>query len=108
MLDGATALALRGRARAVRIEATVRAYLLSVVHATRGHKAVQVGASPRAALGLQRACQARALLMGREFVIPDDVQALAAVALAHRITPRMGQPAHAIVAGLVESLAVPR
>jgi len=108
VIDGAGALALRARARTVRVEESVRRYLLAVVHATRGHKSVQVGASPRAALGLQRACQARALVHGRAFVIPDDVQALAAVTLAHRISARMGQAAHGVIQTLVESLPVPR
>lgn len=107
-MDLATARRLREQARTIRVEESVRRYLLAIVQATRGHKAVQVGASPRAALGLQRACQARALIQNRAFVIPDDVQALAAVTLAHRISARMGQSAHGIIQGLVESLPVPR
>ena len=66
------------------------------------------GASPRAAIGLQRAAQARALLQGRDFVIPDDIQALAGVCLAHRLSVRLGQPPGAVIQHLLESLPVPR
>ena len=65
-------------------------------------------ASPRAGLGLQRACQARAMLEGRDYVIPDDVQALAGPCLAHRVAGRAGSPTEPIIAQLVESVAVPR
>jgi len=108
VLDLATAASLRAQARAVRVDDSVRAYLLALVQATRSAKAVSTGASPRAALGLQRACQARALVHGRAFVIPEDVQSLAAAALGHRIAVRMGQHPQGVINGLVESLAVPR
>jgi MoxR-like ATPase len=58
---------------------------LSVVAATREHPAVRVGASSRAALSLLRCAQARALLMGRNYVVPDDIKLLAPCALGHRI-----------------------
>jgi MoxR-like ATPase len=62
-------------------------YLVGVLAATRAHPLVEVGASPRAGLGLLAAARARAALQGREFVIPDDVKALAQPVLAHRIQP---------------------
>ena len=108
VLDNAAALRLRCAARAVVVSDSVRRYLLDLVSATRTHKAVHVGASPRAAIGLQRAAQARALLNGRDFIIPDDVQALAGVCLAHRLSVRLGQPPGAVVQSILESLPVPR
>jgi MoxR-like ATPase len=62
-------------------------YLVGVLAATRAHPLAEVGASPRAGLGLLAAARARAALQGREFVVPDDVKALAQPVLAHRIQP---------------------
>jgi MoxR-like ATPase len=86
----------------------VRAYLLDLVRATRSARALVQGASPRAGLGLQRAAQARALIKGRSFVIPDDIQALAVPALSHRVAARAGQQAETVIAGLLETVPVPR
>jgi len=65
-------------------------YVVDVADATRRHPAVALGASPRAALHLLRAARARALLAGRDHVLPDDVQELAATVLAHRLVPHDG------------------
>jgi len=62
-------------------------YLVAVLAATRAHPLAEVGASPRAGLGLLAAARAHAALAGRGFVVPDDVQALAQPVLAHRIQP---------------------
>jgi MoxR-like ATPase len=62
-------------------------YLVAVVGATRTHPLAEVGASPRAGLGLLAAARARAALAGRGFVVPDDVKALAQAVLAHRLQP---------------------
>ncbi len=78
-------LGLVGRARAVHVEPRVARYLRRVVQATREHDDLAVGVSPRGSLTLLRACQARALLAARDFVSPDDVQALAEPVLAHRV-----------------------
>ncbi|MCK6488057.1 MAG: AAA family ATPase [Planctomycetes bacterium] len=107
-LDAAAAGRLRALARRVRVDPEVQRYLLAVVRATRGAKGVVQGASPRAALGLQRACQARAVLNGRDFAIPDDVQALAAPCLAHRVAVRAGSHAEAAIQAVVEATPVPR
>jgi MoxR-like ATPase len=72
--------------RNVEVKPAVGRYLLGVVSATRAHKDVVLGASPRGTLSLFRATQARAYLSGRAYVSPDDIQALAAPVLAHRIT----------------------
>lgn len=99
---------LRAAVRRVRVADPVRHYVLDLLAATRQSKALMMGASPRAGLGLQRACQARALLAGRDFAIPEDVQDLAGPALGHRVVARVGQDPRQVVQGLVEALAVPR
>jgi MoxR-like ATPase len=63
----------------------VLAYIVELVRFTRAHARVEVGASPRAAVWLLRAARARAALDGRDFVVPDDVRALAAPVLVHRL-----------------------
>jgi len=78
----------RARALAVRVDDALVDYILAVTRHTREHPELQVGVSPRGALGWQRACQARAHLKGRAFVTPDDAKTLAVPALAHRVWPR--------------------
>ena len=65
----------------------IRQYIIDLVTATRTSPELRLGASPRAALHLLRACRAHAALDERDFVIPDDVQALAVPVLAHRLLP---------------------
>ena len=69
----------------VNVETAVRNYIVQVVQATRRHDDVELGASPRASLGLFRCCQALAAIQGRGFITPDDVKSLANYALAHRM-----------------------
>ena len=108
VFDAPTVARLRTLVRQVKIEDSVRRYLLDLVRATRQAKGLVQGASPRAGLGLQRAAQARALMKGRDFVIPEDVQALGVAALSHRVSARAGQQTDAIIHGLLESVPVPR
>ena len=63
----------------------VKEYIIRLVKATRKHPDVYLGASPRGSIALYRTGQARAAMMGRDFVTPDDVKALAMVTLAHRL-----------------------
>ncbi|MDO8563186.1 MAG: MoxR family ATPase [Candidatus Limnocylindria bacterium] len=72
-------------ARDVHLAEGVKTYVVSVVSATRSHPDVYLGASPRGSLALARAAQAYAAIQGRDYVIPDDVKALAVPALAHRL-----------------------
>lgn len=72
-------------ARLVHAERAVAEYVVRLTGYTRGHGQVYLGASPRASLSLLQASKARALLHGRPFVLPDDIKALAAPVLAHRI-----------------------
>ncbi len=96
----------------VTVDGAVRDYLLAIVAATRDDDRLRLGASPRAALALQRACQAHAAIDGRGYVIPDDIKALAVPALAHRLSLDTGArlrgvTAAAIVEEILDRIAVP-
>lgn len=73
--------------RGVHVSDAVRRYAVELVAATRSHPDLRLGASPRATLHLLRAAKASAALSGREYVLPDDLQALATPVLAHRLLP---------------------
>ena len=72
-------------ARNVHVADALKGFVLDLVESTREHASVRLGASPRGALSLMRAARARALLAGRSFVTPDDIQALAPSVLGHRL-----------------------
>jgi MoxR-like ATPase len=87
-------------------------YALKIVESTRSHEELSLGASPRASIILVRCAQARAVLDGRDFVVPDDVKALAVASLAHRVVPAAGarlDPGRTtqIVKDIVEGTPVP-
>ena len=77
--------AMQGAARNIYVDHTVRQYIVQLVEATRAHRDVSLGASPRASLGLFRASRALALVQDRDYVIPDDIKALAPSVVAHRL-----------------------
>ncbi len=76
---------LRRLVRAVRVEPEIRQYVVALVRRTREDPSLLLGASPRAAVALFRTSQAHALLMGRDYVVPDDVKELAIPVLRHRV-----------------------
>jgi MoxR-like ATPase len=78
-------LAAQAEVRQVHVSVELRQYIVDLSSATRRHSDVYLGASPRGSLALFRAAQARALLRGRDYALPDDVKALAESALAHRL-----------------------
>jgi MoxR-like ATPase len=104
--------ALAAAVREVHVAQAIKNYVIGLVNATRSAAELRLGASPRATLHLLRASRAYAALDGRDFVIPDDVQALAGPVLAHRLLPTpeavVGQelPEH-VLARIVERLPVP-
>jgi MoxR-like ATPase len=105
-------LSLQKAARDVEVKEDVGRYLLRIVARTREHADLALGVSPRGALAFFRATQARALLAGRAYVTPEDVQALAAPVLAHRVglTTQArygGTTAEAAVRQIVASVVVP-
>jgi MoxR-like ATPase len=77
--------AAQQQVREVRVEESVRGYVVKIVRATREHKDIQLGSSPRGTLSLYKSAQALAAIRGREYVIPDDVKLLAPYVLTHRI-----------------------
>lgn len=77
--------ALQSVRKKVRVSEPVREYISDIVRATRDHKAVRYGSSPRGSLGLMRAAQSLAAVRGREYVLPDDIKTLATPVLAHRL-----------------------
>jgi MoxR-like ATPase len=88
VVDAHDLLAMRESVEQVTVHEDVLHYVVSLATATRQHPQVAVGASPRAELDLVQLARARALLLGRDYVIPEDVKALAIAAVAHRITLR--------------------
>ncbi|HXI16854.1 MAG TPA: MoxR family ATPase, partial [Chloroflexota bacterium] len=96
----------------VHVETSVRDYVLAVVRATREHPDLTLGASPRGALALYKAGQAYAAMRGRDYVIPDDIKALAVPTLAHRLILRpeaslRGRSAEAVLNGVLENANLP-
>ena len=103
---------LQQSVRAVHVEPQLQRYIVQLVGLTREHSDVYLGASPRGSLSLMRASQARAMLFGRDYVIPDDVKALASAALAHRLImnpeARMrNASAHAVISTILQEVPVP-
>jgi MoxR-like ATPase len=88
ILDAAGVLALREALEQVHIDADLLSYVVDLVTATREHSQTLVGASPRGGLALVQVARGRALLQGRAHVTPEDVQAMAVPALAHRLVLR--------------------
>ncbi|HRF94800.1 MAG TPA: MoxR family ATPase, partial [Aggregatilineales bacterium] len=78
-------LAAQAAVKEVYVAEEIMRYIVGIVTATRTHEHVYLGSSPRGSLALFKASQVRAAMAGREYVIPDDVKALAEVTLAHRI-----------------------
>ncbi len=105
-------MALREEAKQIAVAANIKAYILSIVNATRSNnQLVKLGASPRASIALYKAAQAMALMNGRGFVTPDDVKSVAVSVLSHRVILAAGQQQFATPAQLIgkilEDIAVP-
>lgn len=105
-------IALQEAVQQVYCSKEVRSYIANVCAATRKHSALQLGASTRAAISLVRASQACALLDGRDFILPDDVQSMAQPVLAHRILlspeSRMkGLTTARVLRAVIEGVSVP-
>jgi MoxR-like ATPase len=103
---------MMNEARQVRVEESVRHYIVAIVRATRAHPSVELGASPRGSLALHHTAQALAAVRGRDFVIPDDVKYMAPHVLTHRViispqTRLRGRTAAEILREVVNSVPVP-
>ena len=105
-------LQLQAERREIRVEESVRDYIVRVSRATRAHPEIELGASPRASLALYWASQAWAGIKGRVFVLPDDVKFMAPNVLTHRliISPQAqlrGRLPQELVADIVDAVPVP-
>jgi MoxR-like ATPase len=111
--DAREVLAMRAALEDVEVSADLIDYVVALVRATREHRQIQVGASPRGGLAIIQLARGQALLQLRDYVIPDDIKSVAVPALAHRITlrpelwVRQVQPDD-VVAGLLASVPTPR
>jgi MoxR-like ATPase len=111
VVDGARLLELQRQIWEVHVDDTVRDYIVRLIHATRHHTDLVLGASPRGSLALFKTAQALAALRGRDFVLPDDVKVLAVPTLAHRLLVRpesalKGYTAQRVVDDLLRSTAL--
>jgi MoxR-like ATPase len=112
VVSAAELIQMQAACRNVHVAADVEDYIIRLVHATRKHPAVQLGASPRAMLALYHTSQVLAALRGRAYVIPDDVKYLTNVTLSHRIIPKAesslrGSSAEQALSEVIDSVAVP-
>jgi MoxR-like ATPase len=113
VLNAADISRLQDRVRAIKVTDAISDYVLDIVEATRSRPDIVLGASTRAAIGLYRAAQAQALLDDRDYVVPDDVKALAVPVLAHRLIGKavgLGAPTQATadaVREVVQKVPVP-
>ncbi len=112
VIDTAELLKIQQDYHDVYVSAEVEDYIIRLIHATREHSAVELGASPRAMLALYNACQALAAVRGRAFVIPDDVKYLLIPVLVHRLITKSesrlhGQKASETLKEIMDSVAVP-
>ncbi|MCC8127227.1 MAG: MoxR family ATPase [Clostridiales bacterium] len=95
---------LRETAANVYIHPDLKSYLIDLIQATRSHRQILCGASPRATLALSRAVRAHALVMGRNYVVPEDIKTLVIPVLAHRIIPARSVNQHESVRSLLTEL----
>jgi len=112
VLERTDLLTLQTTCRTVHVEASVRDYITELCRATRTDSRFRLGASPRASLALQQASQALAAMRGRDFVLPDDVKALAVPVLAHRVLLETSVAVHgasdsAVIGQLLGTIPVP-
>jgi MoxR-like ATPase len=87
-------------------------YVINIINATRKHSELALGASPRSTLSLVRCAQARAALLGRDFVLPDDIKTLAIPVMAHRLIMRSesimrGRKAEDVLTDILKTVDVP-
>ncbi len=109
VVDGRRLLDLQKQVWEVHVDDTVRDYIVHLVQATREHRDLALGASPRGSLALFKTSQALAALRGRDYVLPDDVKELASLTLAHRFIIRpesalRGRTTEGILADLLEKV----
>ena len=98
---------LRRLCAGVKVESSLKQYIVDLVRSTREDEEITLGVSPRGAVALHRASQALAFISGRDFATPDDVKDLAPHVLSHRLIPAGGRRAKTIVDKLLRSVPIP-
>jgi MoxR-like ATPase len=104
--------ALQHARRQIRVEDSIRDYIVQIARATRENVEIQLGASPRATMALFQASQAWAAIHNRDYVLPDDVKQIAPYVLAHRlmVSPQAqlrGRTSHQLITDIVTTVPVP-
>jgi MoxR-like ATPase len=112
VVSAAEIVAAQEEVHEIYVDDLIKRYIVDVVSATREHPDIYLGASPRGSLALFRTSQARAAVAGRDFVVPDDVKAMARATLAHRliVSPSArirNVEAETLVGDVLGSVAVP-
>jgi len=113
VIPGARIQQLRDKVRGLHIEEKLIQFITTIVAATRNHKAIYLGASPRASIGILNGAKALAAMRGRDFVTPEDIVYIIPAVLRHRLvlTPERemeGTTADDIIAEIIKSIEVPR
>lgn len=104
---------LRGQVRAQHVEEKLIQYITSIVASTRNHKAIYLGASPRASIGILDGAKALAAMRGRDFIIPEDIVYVVPAVLRHRLvlTPEKemeGGTTDSVIGEIIQSIEIPR
>jgi MoxR-like ATPase len=110
--DSADLERLQDAVKQVYVDDLIKKYIVALVVSTRNHPAIYLGASPRGSLALFRTAQARALLQGRDYVLPDDIKLMVEPVLAHRLIIRLtdaslDKSGRTIINELTETIPVP-
>ncbi|ATW25373.1 AAA family ATPase [Candidatus Formimonas warabiya] len=113
ILKGEELKVLQEKVAQVRVQSGIFSYIVEITHATRAHRNLLYGASPRASIALLQAAKAWAAMEGREYVIPDDVKRVSYPVLRHRIVLRPeaqleGVQADRVIRNILDAVAVPR
>ena len=113
VITSADVVEIQEIAKKVRVEKSILSYIASLVDKTRNHPMLYLGASPRASIAILNAAKANAAIKGRDFVIPEDVKAVANLALRHRIVVSPEKEMEGIVPEMItkemiESIEIPR
>jgi MoxR-like ATPase len=111
--DSDTILDLQKTVEGIHIDDDVLGYIADIVQATRTHRQIEVGASPRGSLAIFKLSRARAVFLGRDYVIPDDVKEVAAPALVHRLIMKAeswvkGTNPNQVLEDILKTIPVPR
>jgi MoxR-like ATPase len=98
---------LRQMCSQVKVDTSIQQYILELVRTTRQDEEISLGVSPRGTVALQKAAQALAFILERDYVIPDDVKFLAPYVLCHRLIPTSGRRARTVMERLLRSVPIP-